>query len=444
MAFYGIFALAKMFAACYPVGMGRDVSYHIIFSESRARARRSPWLITVPAQLSPTGKRAQKAFATEKEARAELRQLRLAHQRLGEAVKDCTLDLEAQASWKRCLAMAEKAGTTTTAAISFAVECIEAFGSLDEARRLARWAKQNAMRVWPDITILEAMDEYLASVTGLSRYTMENRRQLRARLCRESLDFMGNYYMHELTPQLLQAELDRLAWSPHTTNATIRFFKLLCTWAQRKNYIDPNVDPLKRMALLRVKENEITALQPAQLAALLRLASCDKYKTCVLAAALGSFAGIRPTECRRLCWHDVNPEEGLISVRSRASKTGGTRHITLRPVLRAWLDYLVPPETRVPDALILSQLREKRVMQYHHAAGFKKWPADVLRHSFASYALKSGIPLHDVQADMGHYDLSLLRSRYLNMRGLTASGAQEWWSMTPEKVMASHGNPGLP
>jgi integrase len=425
--------------------MARANTFQIIFSESRARARRSPWLITVPAALSPTGKRQQKAYSTERAARDALRTLRAAHQRLGEAVKDCTLDLEAQATWKRCLAMAEKAETTPTAAISFAVECIEAFGSLDEARRLARWAKQNALRAWPDVTVLEALDEHIAEATHLSPTSLQQRKTIRARLCREALDFVGNYYMHELTVQLVQAEFARLAWPPQSENTALRVLKALCSWAQRKGYIDPNVDPLKRLPLQRVEEKEITALQPSQLASLLRTAmQTPRFTQCGLAVALGAFAGIRPTECRRLRWHDISEEDGVISVRSKAAKTGGTRHVILRPVLRAWLDYFAPPEKRVPDALVLTHYPLGTVTIFHAAAGLREWPADVLRHSFASYSIKGGTPMHDVQADMGHATLQLLRARYLNMRGLTAAGAREWWNMTPTRVVSFHGNPGLP
>ena len=425
--------------------MARAISYKLIYSPSRARARRSAWLITVPASLSASGKRQQKAYGTEKEARAALRELREAHKRLGEGVKDCTLDLEAQAIWKRDRGMAEKAGTTTTAAISFAVECIEAFGSLDEARRLARWAKNNAMRAWPDVTVLEALDQHLAEATHLADATMRQRKAMRARLCREALDFMANVYMHELNPQLVQAEFARLAWPPQTENTALRMLKALCSWAQRKGYIDPHVDPLKHLQLQRVAEKEIHALQPHQLADLLRTAMQEpRFTQCGLAVALGAFAGIRPTECLRLRWADISEEDGVISVRGKASKTGGTRHVHLRPVLREWLDHFAPPDSRDPDALVLSHYPLTTVTQFHTAAGLREWPADVLRHSFASYSIKAGTPMHEVQADMGHATLQLLRSRYLNMRGLTAAGAREWWNMTPTRVVSFHGYHGLP
>lgn len=434
-----------MLAECYALGMGREKTYRLIYSESRARAGRSAWVITIPAALSPTGKRGQKVYATEKAAKAELRALRDAQQRLGNAVRDIATDFEEQVLQKRAAAMAEKAGLRLHAAVHFAVECVEAFESLDEARRLLRWAKQHALQAWPNVTLLEAIEEHSKETLNLSLVTRRQRLYLKNRLVREAFYFTANTYLHELNTANVEKLLQDLAWTDQSANVLIRYLKLLCSWAQRKNYIDPHAHPLKHLALRRVKESEIVALQPAQMASLLLTACTDAhFINHGIAAALGAFAGIRPTECRRLRWEDVNEEEGVISVRGRASKTGGTRHVVLRPVLRAWLAYFAPPKGRKPDALVCPKYSLKNQTLYHAKAGLKKWPEDCLRHSFASYSIKSGTPLHDVQLDMGHVGLQLLRSRYLNMRGLTAAGAAEWWDLTPERVIEFHGNPTLP
>lgn len=61
--------------------------------------------------------------------------------------------------------------------------------------------------------------------------------------------------------------------------------------------------------------------------------------------ALCAFAGIRPTECTRLRWQDVDFEDSIISIRARNSKTGGARHIELPPTLAMATDYwsITPP-----------------------------------------------------------------------------------------------------
>ena len=52
-----------------------------------------------------------------------------------------------------------------------------------------------------------------------------------------------------------------------------------------------------------------------------------------------------------------------------------------------------------------------------------EWINDVLRHTFASYHLKHFKNLILLQAEMGHRDLNLLRSRYVNMQGITKDDA---------------------
>lgn len=416
--------------------MARSISCSIVYSASRAREGRSAWLLVTPAGLSPTGKRKQQAFATEKEAKQALRQAQAAQAVLGEQVRHVILDPAAQAQWHRDRRVAEGIGLTTTSAIGFAAQCVGEFGSLEETLKLARWAKARAMVAFPDIYLADAFEEFRRDSVGLSPVSLRNRLAVHKRLLREEFEFCMNTPLHALTGQNVTELLVRMNLTDATHNKVLSELFALCTWAQRKQYIDPDRHPLRHVRRKVYAETELHCLQPQQLQRLL-LTACTKHNPDVAVhVALGAFAGIRPYEARRLRWRDVDTEDGFISVRGRASKTGGTRHITLRPVLRAWLDYLCPPAARQPEALLAARCSTSTQSILHRNAGLKKWPHDVLRHSFASYAIKAGTPLHEVQADMGHVGLNLLRTRYLNMAGLTKAGAEEWWNMTPERVLS--------
>ncbi|MBO7521975.1 MAG: hypothetical protein J6T16_07020, partial [Opitutales bacterium] len=62
------------------------------------------------------------------------------------------------------------------------------------------------------------------------------------------------------------------------------------------------------------------------------------------------------------------------------------------------------------------------------ASGFKGvWVQDVLRHTYASYHAKKFRDLPRLQADMWHFDLSLLRSRYLNTACISRAGADAFF-----------------
>ena len=415
--------------------MGRVKSFSVIYSLSRARAGRHAWLLVTPAGLSTTGKRRQQAFSTEREAKQALRQAQAAQAVLGEQVRHVNTDPAEQAQWLRDRRTAEAAGLTTTTACGFAAQCVAEFGSLQDALQLARWAQARAMQAWPDIYLADALPEFREASSGLSAATQRFRLHKHNRLMREAFTFCMNTPLHKLSAQNVTELLDSMKLPPTVWNGYLSELSALCSWAQSRGYIDPDKHPLRHVKMQPVKESEIRCLQPSQLAELLRCALAMGRPELALHVALGAFAGVRPTECRRLVWADVGTEEDWLSVRSGKSKTGGARHIHLRPVLRKWLDFLSPPASRKLTAHITQGTTLSGLQILHRTAGLRKWPRDVLRHSFASYSIKAGTPLHEVQADMGHVGLELLRSRYLNMAGLTKAGAAEWWSLTPDKVL---------
>ncbi|MEE1266021.1 MAG: hypothetical protein UHH87_07010 [Akkermansia sp.] len=61
--------------------------------------------------------------------------------------------------------------------------------------------------------------------------------------------------------------------------------------------------------------------------------------------------------------------------------------------------------------------------ELRRAAGWragKKWPQDALRHTFASYHLCHFRSYAELQLEIGHRDAALLRTRYVDQRGVTA------------------------
>ena len=58
----------------------------------------------------------------------------------------------------------------------------------------------------------------------------------------------------------------------------------------------------------------------------------------------------------------------------------------------------------------------------------RRWVQDVLRHTYASFHAKNYADLPRLQLNMGHRDLSLLRSRYINMRGISRVEAKSFFN----------------
>lgn len=69
-------------------------------------------------------------------------------------------------------------------------------------------------------------------------------------------------------------------------------------------------------------------------------------------------------------------------------------------------------------------LRGVRNTEMGFEKGFRgHWVQDVLRHTYASYHAKRYGNLARLQLCMGHGSLLLLRSRYVNMRGISLASA---------------------
>ena len=192
----------------------------------------------------------------------------------------------------------------------------------------------------------------------------------------------------------------------------------LFEFAIRREWCDKN--PIKRIERKKVIEKEIQPLTLAQTRKLVDTAVKDD-SGCAAAAALLVYAGIRPREVRRLTWRDIDTEEKTITVRSQCSKTGGVRQVEIPPVLNRLL-ITHKSENCSPICPADWQRRWRKIRDN---SGFRgRWVQDVLRHTYASFHAKNYADLPRLQLNMGHRDLSLLRSRYVNMHGISRADAK--------------------
>ncbi len=182
-------------------------------------------------------------------------------------------------------------------------------------------------------------------------------------------------------------------------------------------------NPVTALRAPKLRETEIRVLCTQELAKLLRTARKREHRPCMAALGLMLWAGVRPAEVTRLRWEDIDEAEGIISLRPQHSKTGGARHITLHPVLGAWLQEAGCER----EGAICPRSWARRWKRLRQAAGLEPWRQDVLRHSFASYHVKQWHDYARLQIEMGHRSADLLRTRYLSMRGITAADAARFW-----------------
>ena len=186
-------------------------------------------------------------------------------------------------------------------------------------------------------------------------------------------------------------------------------------YGMRQEWCDRN--PVDAVEAPRLKERPIEPLTMEEVQRLERTAERPEHRAMQLSLKLMLYCGVRPTEVTRL-----NPQRDIVGVeliiRPATSKTGGGRVIPLRNVA-AFI-------RRHRDCLVIPPRWEQRWRALRRAARFRIWRADVCRHTFASYHARRFKNLPALQAEMGHRDASLLRSRYVTAG--SGNGVEYWKS----------------
>lgn len=191
-------------------------------------------------------------------------------------------------------------------------------------------------------------------------------------------------------------------------------------FGMRREWCDKN--PVDRIENPYVSETEICPLSPKECSRLTRAAACTEHRDMQLSLHLLMYCGIRPAEVQRIDpFRDIDWKAREVHIRPSTSKTGGGRVLPLRragDLLRSHCPMVIPKSW------------ERRWKDLRRAAGFHQWKADVLRHTFATYHVQFFHDYAALQVEMGHRDLSMLRSRYVNSLPGARQDAREFWRST--------------
>lgn len=421
---------------------------------------KSPWLVVLPARLSPTGKRKYRRFATRAAAASYVATIRGHVKQHGEkpvAMLPARLAADAAAACQ----LLEGTGMTLCDAVRQLLATVHAqgvacapfipSGGAGAGVGVGDAAAAAAALTLPGILakVEDAKSQHQSTVTLRARRvsigTLLNRNP-----------GLADMPITAITQDIMQRALDT-AWphAPQTWNCARRHVHALFAYAIRRRWVRME-NPVTPIDLQPVREAEITALPPSDLKKLFDAArpatpierAAAKHITDrnTITALIGdftdlrayiavcAFAGMRPTECSRLRWQDIDFEDAIISVRAANSKTGGQRHIEMHPTLRAWLLACRPANAAPTDLVTPSESLATRLRALRHRAGLgDSWQNDCLRHSYATYYLKARCgEIHRLQLNMGHRSAQLLYSRYVNMAGTTRDMAEKWWQILPE------------
>lgn len=419
---------------------------------------KSPWLVVLPARLSPTGKRQYRRFATRAAASGYVASIRAQVKQHGEkpvALLPARIAADAAAACQ----LLEGSGLSLCDAVRQLFATVHAQGVACAPFVPSGGAGAEIGTAAPAAASL-TLSGILAKVEAAKGHQSSATRRARRGTCRTLFNRnpgLSEVPLDQFTPEMVQAALDA-AWlhNPTSWNGGRRHLHALFSYAIKRRLVRME-NPVTCLEPRHVQEAEITALPPGDLQKL--FAACRPATAAEIAASTGAagraahraatadltylrpyiavcaFAGMRPTECTRLRWQDIDFEDAIISVRAANSKTGGQRHIEMHPTLAAWLRACRPPEAAPGDLVTPAQNLYANLAALRHRAGFGggTWQHDCLRHSYATYYLKARHgEITRLQLNMGHRSAQLLYSRYVNMAGTTRDMAEKWWQILPD------------
>ena len=256
-----------------------------------------------------------------------------------------------------------------------------------------------------------AAREQTVSLAEAGWASVEARRELRPTSIRDlryflrkilKVDGVGELPLRAITSKQCR-EMLRVAFG-HSKSMYVKGRSLLHSvfaYGIRQEWCDAN--PVARIEVPKVKES---AKEPLSVEAVRRLEAVvqqEQFRDMRLSLHLLLYCGVRPTEVSRLRADDFCWKEGVVIIRPQKSKTGGGRVVTMRGIKQ------IPPVERV-----IPQHWQQRWRDLRRAAGFAEWVPDVCRHTFASYHAAYFRNLPELQLEMGHRDVNLLRSRYMS------------------------------
>lgn len=221
--------------------------------------------------------------------------------------------------------------------------------------------------------------------------------------------------IHEIKPSDVESWV-LLGDTPWSRSTRLSRLSTLFSFAERRGWINSN--PCKSLESISIESLPPRILTVPQCSALLSACGPDIRPW----VSLCLFAGLRPAEAERLDWSAIRLPDAKLIVDAAASKVRRRRIVPLLPAALRWLSLDV--KTSGPVVSSHSTLRRRR-RAAAKAAGVD-WSQDVLRHSFASYALGAGHSVNEVADWMGNSPRILL-THYREL--VTAEESARFWAL---------------
>lgn len=198
-----------------------------------------------------------------------------------------------------------------------------------------------------------------------------------------------------VTTEQIASYLERHSGNSYATN--LNRISTLFAFAVQQRWISYN--PCDRIERPTIDRKPPRVLTPDE--AWLLVQRCSTVCRPYLLLAL--FCGIRPTEVQRLNWSDINHATKTVTINSAASKVHRRRVVNIPECAATLLaNHPVQSGPVSPSAMTLRRCKRK----FREILG--DWPADILRHTCASYSLALSGDAGKVATQLGNSPKILL------------------------------------
>ncbi len=330
--------------------------------------------------------------------------------------------------------------------------------SLEDAARL--WVRHN-----PDggaVTVSELVETYMADLNR-RKARPASLRDVRIRLNRFVVDY-GEHHAAAITPENISEWLDLRVSGAVNSNTYRRRIHAAFAYAKSRKIVDAN--PVADVKPMPTDERDISCWQPERVESVLRAAQAFNPKMIPL-LVVSAFCGLRPEEASKLDWEQVNLKSRKLRVLASTSKTRKKRTVKIVDNAAAWLlpyrqtsGSLAPMTTRnwkrrLSAASILgvdqvrariakhegmkgTEIKKQRlgwdaILEDAKKDGGALWPADILRHTFASAWLATHKDIFELAQEMGNSP-TVIKSHYDG--AMDEDQAARLWEIMPDKASA--------
>lgn len=228
-----------------------------------------------------------------------------------------------------------------------------------------------------------------------------------------------------------------LKQSPTSQNNFLRVIRLLLNEAVKRKFLDES--PAKHIIEAKAPQTEVGTLTPEEVSTFLKKAP----EELIPAIAIGAFAGIRREEINHLDWSDVNLSHGTIRVRPKKAKSAKNRLVPIESNLKEWLR----PYCR-EEGSVWCKGGDKKFTETIRSIGFgepgtetaaekkkgirfrRPYPANGLRHSYATYWLAKFKDSGALSLNLGHSNSRIVFEHY--RAPVPEEEAEAYWVISPK------------